>query len=101
MAEKDFTILIKAEEPAEHTLRITSNCNHYPKKYRHSLVDKMQNKSLDIYTTLYEANRISHGNCKTLAKNTDEKIKTILEGAKDEDQENNKPLQADRARYNL
>ena len=46
-------------------------------------------------------NHISHGNCKTLAKNTDEKIKTILEGAKDEDQENNKPLQADRARYNL
>ena len=60
MAEKDFTILTKAEELAEHTLRVTSNCNHYPKKYRHSLVDKMQNKSLDIYTTLYEANRINN-----------------------------------------
>lgn len=46
-------------------------------------------------------NHISHGNCKTLAKNTDEKIKIILEGAKDENQENNKPLQADQARYNL
>lgn len=50
-------VILKSKELAEHTLRITSNCNRYPKKYRFSLVDKMQNKSLEIYENLHEANR--------------------------------------------
>lgn len=57
MADQTFRTLIKAMELAEHTLRITSNCNRYPKKWRFSLVDKMQNKSLEIYEKIYEANR--------------------------------------------
>lgn len=57
MAETELKVILKAKELAEHTLRITSNCNRYPKKFRFSLVDKMQNKSLYIYTCLYEANR--------------------------------------------
>ena len=57
MAENDLKVIIKAKELAEHTLRVTSNCNRYPKKYRFSLVDKMQNKSLEIYEYLHEANR--------------------------------------------
>jgi len=57
MAENDLKVILKAKELAEHTLRITSNCNRYPKKYRFSLVDKMQNKSLEIYESLHEANR--------------------------------------------
>ena len=43
-----------------HSFRLTSNCNRYPKKYRHSLVDRIQIKSLDIYDTLLEANRINN-----------------------------------------
>lgn len=54
---KDLQVIIKAKELAKHTIKITSNANKYPKKYRFSLVDKMQNKSMDIYETLYEANR--------------------------------------------
>ena len=57
MAETELRVILKAKDLAEHTLRITSNCNRYPKKYRFSLVDKMQNKSLEIYEYLYEANR--------------------------------------------
>lgn len=57
MAEEEFKVIIKAKNLAEHTLRVTSNCNRYPKKYRFSLVDKMQIKSLNIYETLMEANR--------------------------------------------
>ena len=57
MAENDLKVILKSKELAEHTLRITSNCNRYPKKYRFSLVDKMQNKSLEIYEYLHEANR--------------------------------------------
>lgn len=57
MAETDLKVILKAKELAAHTLRKTSNCNVYPKKYRFSLVDKMQNKALEIYEYLYEANR--------------------------------------------
>lgn len=31
MAETDLKVILKAKELAEHTLRITSNCNRYPK----------------------------------------------------------------------
>ncbi len=57
MADSDLKVIQKAMELAEHTLRITSNCNRYPKKYRFSLVDRMQLKALDIYEFLLEANR--------------------------------------------
>ena len=56
MAE-ELRVILKAKELAKHTLIITSNRNRYPKKYRFSLVDKMQNKALEIYEHLYEANR--------------------------------------------
>ena len=64
MAETELKVILKAKDLAEHTLRITSNCNRYPKKYRFSLVDKMQNKSLDIYESLTEANRTDLTNYK-------------------------------------
>ena len=53
----DLQVIIKAKELAVHTLRITSNANRYPKKFRFSLVDKMQIKAMDIYEALFEANR--------------------------------------------
>ena len=60
MTDTELKVIVKAKELAAHTLKLTSNCNRYPKKYRHSLVDKIQNKSLDIYTTLFEANRVNN-----------------------------------------
>lgn len=58
MSDKnELQVIIKAKELAKHTLIITSNANRYPKKFRFSLVDKMQNKALDIYEALLEANR--------------------------------------------
>lgn len=60
MAENELKVLVKAKELAIHTFKLTSNCNRYPKKYRHSLVDRIQVKSLDIYDTLFEANRINN-----------------------------------------
>lgn len=38
MAENDLKVIVKAKELAVHTFKLTSNCNRYPKKYRHSLV---------------------------------------------------------------
>lgn len=57
MAEKELQVIIKAKALVVHTLRVTSNCNRYPKKFRFSLVDKMQNKAMEIYEFLHEANR--------------------------------------------
>lgn len=60
MTEKELKVIIKAKELAKHTFTLTSNSNRYPKKYRHSLVDRMQLKSIDIYTELFEANRTNN-----------------------------------------
>lgn len=60
MAENDLKVIVKAKELAVHSFKLTSNCNRYPKKYRHSLVDRIQIKSLDIYEALREANQINN-----------------------------------------
>ena len=60
MAENELKVVVKAKELAVHTFKLTSNCNRYPKKYRHSLVDRLQVKSLDLYDTLLDANRINN-----------------------------------------
>jgi hypothetical protein len=60
MAEQDLKVIVKAKELALHSFLLTSNCNRYPKKYRHSLVDQIQKKSLEIYDTLLEANTINN-----------------------------------------
>lgn len=57
MANEDLRVIIKAKQLAKHTLIMTSNARRYPKKFRLSLVDKMQNKALEIYEMLFEANR--------------------------------------------
>ena len=73
MADAELKVIVKAKELAVHSFKLTSNCNRYPKKYRHSLVDKIQIKSLEIYETLYEANRINnttdkYRRCETITK---------------------------------
>ena len=60
MSDNELKVIVKAKELAVHSFRLTSNCNRYPKKYRHSLVDRIQLKSLDLYETLLEANRINN-----------------------------------------
>ena len=73
MGDNDLKVIVKAKELAVHSFKLTSNCNRYPKKYRHSLVDRIQVKSLDIYETLLEANRINNVShkrerCETITK---------------------------------
>ena len=55
--EKEMQVIIKAKELASYTLKVTSNNNNFPKKFRFTLVDRMQRKSFDIYENLLEANR--------------------------------------------
>lgn len=73
MAESDLRVVVKAKELATHSYVLTSNCNRYPKKFRHSLVDKIQTKCLDIHDTLLEANSINNVThkrirCETITK---------------------------------
>lgn len=60
MAGNELNVIVKAKELAVHSFKLTSNCNRYPKKYRHSLVDEIQKKSLHIHNSLLEANRINN-----------------------------------------
>lgn len=71
----ELKVIIKSKELAIHTIKITSNCNKFPKKYRFTLCDKMQNKSMNIYELLLEANR-THLTNKTLRN--DLQTKAIL-----------------------
>ena len=66
MAENELKVIIKAKELAIHSFKLTSNSNRYPKKYRHSLADRIQLRCLDIYDTLLEANRINNATNKAL-----------------------------------
>ncbi len=73
MSDADFKVIVKAKELALHSFRLTSNSNRYPKKYRHSLCDQIQIKSLEIYELLFEANRINNNTdkkarCETITK---------------------------------
>ena len=70
MSENDLKVIVKAKELAIHSFNLTSNSNRYPKKYRHSLADRIQLRSLDIYDTLLEANRINNATCRTLRRDT-------------------------------
>ena len=60
MSDKDLKVIVKAKELAVHSFKLTSNSKRYPKKYRHSLCDEIQKKSLDIHNTLLEANRTNN-----------------------------------------
>ena len=60
MADNDLKVIVKAKELAVHSFKLTSNSNRYPKKYRHSLCDRIQLRSLDLYETILEANRINN-----------------------------------------
>lgn len=73
MADTDLKVIVKAKELAFHSFTLTINTARYPKKLRHSLVDRIQNRSCEIYEILLEANRINnvtHKNlrCETITK---------------------------------
>lgn len=73
MTDTELKVIVKAKELMKHTYVLTSNANRYPKKFRHSLVDRMQIVSMDIYELLLEANRINNQiekriRCETITK---------------------------------
>lgn len=57
--DKDFLILVKAKDLVKHTITITENSRRFPKKYRFTFVNRMQNLTLDIYELINTANELN------------------------------------------
>ena len=57
--DKDFQLLTKAKDLTNHTMKITDNPRRFPKKYRFTFVNRMQNISLDIYELINTANELN------------------------------------------
>ena len=64
MAEQKLDVIIKAGNLMEYSIRVTSNRKRYPVKYI-QLINRIQNKSMDIYEYLLEANRLKMDTSKT------------------------------------
>ena len=64
MSEQKLKVVVKAIDLMKYTMTITSNRKRYPSKYI-QLVKKIQNKSMDIYEFLLDANALSAGASKS------------------------------------
>lgn len=53
---KDLTVITKAKKLMEYTFTITSSENRFPKKIRFTLVQRLQDLSMEIIEMLYSAN---------------------------------------------
>lgn len=53
-----YDVLEAAKELAGYTIKLTSNENHFPKRYRLSVVNKIQDKAIYIADCLIMANEI-------------------------------------------
>ena len=52
----EFNVIVKAKDLVKHTFTITNSTERYPKKYRFTLVNRIQDKAVDIYECVLEAN---------------------------------------------
>ena len=55
MAEKELFVILKAKDLGNYIFTVTDKS---PKKFRFTLVSRMQNLSLDIIENLYRANQV-------------------------------------------
>lgn len=53
---KDLTVITKAKKLMEYTFTITNSENRFPKKIRFTLVQRLQDLSMEIIEMLYSAN---------------------------------------------
>ena len=56
--DKEFMLISKAKDLVKHT-DIMTNDKRYPKKYRFTLVNRLQVKTLDIFECITEANELN------------------------------------------
>lgn len=85
MSEQKLNIIVKAIELMKYSMTVTSNRKRYPVKYI-QLVKRIQNKSMDIYEFLLDANRLNINTAKierlelqTKAITTCDKLSCLIE----------------------
>ena len=61
MKRNKMTVQQKSEELIDYTFAMTDNTNRYPKKYRFTFVDRIQNRVLDINDLICEINEMPMG----------------------------------------
>ena len=54
----EFNVIVKAKDLVKHTFTITNSTERFPKKYRFTLVNRIQDKAVDIYECAIEANEL-------------------------------------------
>lgn len=54
----ELTVITKAKDLVKHTYTLTENTERFPKKYRFTLVNRLQNRATDIFECLIEANEL-------------------------------------------
>lgn len=54
----EMAVFGKAKELIDHTLTLTDNNNRFPKKVRFTFVNRMQDRSIQIFEGLLEANEL-------------------------------------------
>ena len=54
----EFNVIVKAKDLVKHTFTITNSTERYPKKYRFTLVNRIQDKAVDVYECVLEANEL-------------------------------------------
>lgn len=55
----ELTVITKVKDLVKHTYTITESTERYPKKFRFTLVNRIQNRATDIYECLLEANELN------------------------------------------
>lgn len=58
----ELKVIVLAKRLIKHTMKITNNPDHYPKKARFTLVDPMQKTVIEIYKLLLKANYLNTNN---------------------------------------
>ena len=51
----EFNVIVKCKDLIKHTFTITNSTERFPKKYRFTLVNRIQDKAVDIYECALEA----------------------------------------------
>lgn len=50
----EFNVIVKCKDLIKHTFTITNSTERFPKKYRFTLVNRIQDKAVDIYECALE-----------------------------------------------
>lgn len=57
--QNELAVITKAKDLVKHTFTITNSTTRYPKKYRFTLVNRIQDRATDIFECLIEANELN------------------------------------------